>query len=100
MTTSVDPANVIRIVDRHNSRQGALISVLEDIQTEYNYLPCEALEIVAESTGRSLVDIYGVATFYRSFSLEPRGKHVACVCMGTACHVRGAKQILESFEEN
>lgn len=100
MTTSVDPANVTRIVDRHNSRQGALISVLEDIQTEYNFLPAEALEIVAENTGRSLVDIYGVATFYRSFSLQPRGKHVACVCMGTACHVRGAKQILESFEEN
>jgi NADH-quinone oxidoreductase subunit E len=100
MTTCVDPANVTRIVDRHNSRQGALISVLEDIQTEYNYLPSEALEIVATTTGRSLVDVYGVATFYRSFSLEPRGKHVACVCMGTACHVRGAQQILESFEEN
>ena len=99
MTTTVDPANVARIVDRHNSQQGALISVLEDIQAEYNYLPRDALEIVAESTGRSLVDIYGVATFYRSFSLKPRGKHVACVCMGTACHVRGAKQILDSFEK-
>jgi NADH-quinone oxidoreductase subunit E len=91
--------DVIRIVDRHNGRQGAVISILEDVQAAFNYLPEWALKIVASETGHSLVDIYGVATFYRGFSLEPRGTHLASVCMGTACHVRGAPRVLEGFED-
>jgi NADH-quinone oxidoreductase subunit E len=95
----MNPEDVFRIVDRHDGRQGAVISILEDIQAEYNYLPKEALKIVANRTGRSLVDVYGVATFYRGFSLKPRGRHLISVCMGTACHVRGSPQVLDSFEE-
>ncbi len=75
-----------------------LISILERIQAKYNYLPQEALREVSEETGRSLVDIYGVATFYRAFSLKPRGKHLVSVCLGTACHVRGGPMIAEEFE--
>jgi len=100
MKTLINPEDVLRIVDRHNGRQGAIISILEDVQATYNYLPQAALKIVANRTSRSLVDLFGVATFYRSFSLEPRGKHIASVCMGTACHVRGSPKVLGSFEHN
>jgi NADH-quinone oxidoreductase subunit E len=100
MKTRINPEDVFRIVDKHNGRQGAIISILEDVQATYNYLPGAALKIVANRTNRSLVDLFGVATFYRSFSLEPRGKHIASVCMGTACHVRGSPKVLGSFEQN
>ena len=76
----------------------SVISMLERVQARYNYLPEEALRKVAAETGRSLVDIYGVATFYRAFSLKPRGKHLVSVCLGTACHVRGGPMIAEEFE--
>ncbi|GAG40848.1 unnamed protein product, partial [marine sediment metagenome] len=89
---------ILGILDKHESDRGGLISILEDIQAKYSYLPTEALKIVADKTGRSLVDIYGVATFYKSFSLNPRGKHLCSVCVGTACHVRGAPTVAREFE--
>jgi NADH:ubiquinone oxidoreductase subunit E len=89
---------IVKIVEKHTADNSGLIAILEDIQAKYSYLPADALKAVAEKTGRSLVDIYGVATFYRSFSLEPRGKHLCSVCLGTACHVRGAPMIAEEFE--
>ena len=88
---------ILSIVDKHEGDRGGLISVLEDIQAKYSYLPPEALKLVADATGRSLVDVYGVATFYKSFSLKPRGKHLCLVCTGTACHVRGAPRIEEEY---
>ena len=87
-----------KIIDKHEQKQGGLIPILEDIQAEYSYLPSEALKLIAELTDRSLVDIYGVATFYKSFSLVPRGEHLISVCLGTACHVRGAPAIVDEFE--
>ena len=98
MSMSINPENIIRIVNKHAGRRGSIISILEDIQADYNYLPEDALRVVSARTDHSLVDIYGVATFYRAFSLEPRGRHLISVCMGTACHVRGAPLILEKFE--
>jgi NADH-quinone oxidoreductase subunit E len=86
------------IPEGDGSARGELISILEGIQAKYGYLPEDALKTVAENTGSSLVDIYGVATFYKSFSLEPRGKHLISVCLGTACHVRQAPMIVEEFE--
>jgi len=83
--------------DKINNREG-IISILENIQARYGYLPEKELRTVAEETGKSLVDIYGVATFYKSFSLKPRGKHVVSVCLGTACHVRGGPTIEKEFE--
>ncbi len=85
------------IIDRHRGERGELIAILEEIQGKYSYLPEESLRAVSEKTGRSLVDIYGVATFYRWFSLKPRGKHLLTCCMGTACHVRGAPRIDEEL---
>src|SRR5512136_2096385 len=76
----------------------ALIQVLQDVQDRFHWLPPEALEHVAEALGVPLVQVYGVATFYRSFSLTPRGRHICTVCLGTACHVRGGAAVLEEFE--
>jgi len=84
--------------ERLSANGDGLISILEEIQERYGYLPEMALRAVAKAAGRSLVDVYGVATFYRSFSLRPRGRHLISVCLGTACHVRGAPMTLEEFE--
>jgi NADH:ubiquinone oxidoreductase subunit E len=83
------------IVRKHDS----LIAILSDIQHTYSYLPEEALKAVSKLTGQPLADIYGVATFYKSFSLEPRGKHLCSCCVGTACHVRGGEAIAGEFEK-
>ena len=90
--------DIVNIINRHKDDRGGLIAILEDVQTKYGYLPAEALQQVAQQSGRSLVDVYGVATFYKSFSLQPRGEHLCSVCMGTACHVRGAPAVAEEFE--
>jgi len=85
-------------IQKYSNEKKALISILQDIQEEYNYLPQEALKIVSKTLGVPLIDIIGVATFYRAFSLEPRGKHLITVCLGTACHVRGGPKMLEEFK--
>jgi len=90
---------VIQIIRAHEGERGSIIAILTDVQTEYNYLPKRALEIVAHETNSSLVNIYGIATFYGAFSLEQRGRHLLSVCTGTACHVRGAPQLIKAFEE-
>jgi NADH-quinone oxidoreductase subunit E len=87
------PGKVSTIVQKHKDTRGALISILEDIQAKHGYLPEDMLRDVAAQTGRSLVDVYGVATFYKAFSLKPRGKHLISACVGTACHVRGAPAV-------
>ncbi len=90
---SVD--GISKVQEANQVGYGGLIATLEEIQSKYGYLPEEALRELAENTDRSLVDIYGVATFYRAFSLKPRGKHLISVCLGTACHVRGGPAIAE-----
>jgi NADH-quinone oxidoreductase subunit E len=94
----IDPTVIQRILKEHGEDRSGLIAILEDIQAEYGYLPETALRTVAAETGHSLVDTYGVATFFRSFSLQPRGKHLITVCLGTACHVRKASMIVGEFE--
>jgi len=94
----VDPEQIRRIVAKHREDRGGLIAVLQDIQTRHGYLREDALRLLAEATGRSMVDIYGIATFYRSFTLQPRGRHLIRACLGTACHVRGAPRVVEEFE--
>ncbi|MEW6367169.1 MAG: NAD(P)H-dependent oxidoreductase subunit E [Acidobacteriota bacterium] len=91
-------SEIARIIEKHSGERGDLLAILQEIQTKYSYLPAEALRTVAERTGRSLVDVYGVATFFRAFSLKPRGKHLVTCCLGTACHVRGAPKVSEELE--
>jgi NADH-quinone oxidoreductase subunit E len=94
----MESTGVFKILEKYDNKGDNLVAILEDIQSKYGYLPKDVLESVAEETGRSLVDIYGVATFYKSFSLNPRGEHLISVCLGTACHVRNAPMIVEEFE--
>ena len=91
-------SKVDTIIKKYGSEQAALMSILQDIQLEYNYLPRETLEHVSKKMVIPLSKIYGIATFYKAFSLTPRGRHLIKVCLGTACHVRGAPQILEEME--
>ena len=75
-----------------------LISILEEIQARYHYLPREAMILVSDRLGVPLSQVYSVATFYNAFSLERHGRHTICVCQGTACHVRGAARIRTHLE--
>jgi len=95
----MDPQTIEQLVERHGGDRSDLISLLEIIQNKYSYLPAAALRIIAEKTGQSLVDVYGVATFYKAFSLEPRGRHLVSVCLGTGCHVRAAPTIAAEFQQ-
>jgi len=97
-TSETDAGTVLGIVAKHEGAHGALIAALEDVQATYGYLPEAALRLVAERMDTSLVDVYGVATFYRAFTLKPRGRHVISCCLGTACHVRGAAGVVEEFQ--
>ena len=96
----MDLANVDRIVDQYQGRATALLAILQDIQARENWLPREALARVAERLQVPLTRVYGMATFFRAFSLKPRGKHICTVCMGTACHVRGAPRLVEKIERD
>ena len=86
------------IIGNNGNNADSLISVLQDIQAEYHYLPEEALRHVAKRLDLPLIQVYGVATFFKAFSLKPQGKHKCSVCLGTACHVRGAESILGELE--
>jgi NADH:ubiquinone oxidoreductase subunit E len=82
-------------IERYEAKPTALIMVLQDIQKHYHYLPIDALRAVASKMNLPIAQIYGVATFYKAFSLTPKGKHHICVCSGTACHVRQANVIID-----
>lgn len=86
------------IIDRYGADRTASLAVLQDIQREYNYLPREALELTAQRLGISNGEVFRLATFFTAFSLQPKGKYVCKVCMGTACHVLGGPRILETLE--
>ena len=87
------------IEEEYHNQCENLIMILQDISAEYNYLPQEALYLVSEQLGIPLSQVYSVATFYKAFSLEPRGEHIVNICLGTACHVRGAERVKERLED-
>jgi NADH:ubiquinone oxidoreductase subunit E len=86
------------IIDSHGGSREAMITVLQDSNTAFNYLPEEVLHRISTRLGVPYAEVYGAASFYKAFSLEPRGKHIVQVCLGTACHVRGARRIIEELE--
>jgi len=86
------------ILDSYQRDKGLLVSILQDTQAEYNYLPKEALIQISQGLDVPLSQVYSVATFFKAFSLKPRGRHLINVCLGTACHVRGAVRVLEAIE--
>ena len=84
-----------RILRRYSDPRSSIVAILQDIQSEYNYIPREALLRLSERLHLPLSTLYGTASFFKTFSLEPRGEHLVTVCLGTACHVRGGLQIIE-----
>ena len=95
---SVREEKVEEIIREYDSSRDSLISILQDVQSEYRYLPESILKLVARKLDLPLIQVYGVATFFKAFSLKPRGKHLLSVCLGTACHVRGAPAVLDEVE--
>jgi NADH:ubiquinone oxidoreductase subunit E len=85
------------IVDHYQAKPTALIMALQDIQKYYHYLPIEALKLMAQKMNLPIAQLYSVATFFKAFSLTPKGKHHICVCTGTACHVRQASVIVDNL---
>jgi NADH-quinone oxidoreductase subunit E len=94
----MEQATIEGVMSRHRQDSSAIIAILQDLQEEVNYLPEGALRYVAERLDIPVSKVYSLATFYRAFSLEPRGRHLIHVCTGTACHVRGAVKVLDTLE--
>jgi NADH-quinone oxidoreductase subunit E len=94
----MDLKKVDEIIDKYNAEKSFLIGIFQDIQAQWRYLPREAIARVVERLGIPLTQAYMVATFYKSFSLVPRGEHEINVCLGTACHLRGGQRLVENFE--
>ena len=88
------------IISKYNNDKSQLVSILQDVQDEFYYLPKEALKKVSEEMSIPVSQVYGIATFFRAFSLKPRGKHIINTCLGTACHIRGAIRLLEKLERS
>jgi NADH-quinone oxidoreductase subunit E len=95
----MDREVVDRIIDKHHGEASSLIQVLLELQSENHWLPREALERVSEKLHVPMSRVRHIATFYKAFSLVPKGRHEVHVCMGTACHVRGATRILDAVKD-
>jgi NADH-quinone oxidoreductase subunit E len=95
----MDNDRVDQIIENHQGEASSLIQVLLEIQSENHWLPKEALERVSEKLQVPLSRIQHIATFYKAFSLVPKGRHEVHICMGTACHVRGATRVLDTVQD-
>jgi NADH-quinone oxidoreductase subunit E len=87
------------IIDKYSTNHEALLMIMQDISDIYNYVPPEVVPVLAEKLGVKESLIYSVASFYKTISLEPRGKYIVNVCTGTACHVRGSSRIMDALAE-
>lgn len=92
-------SQINQIIDKYIDEPSPLMMILSAIQKDFGYIPLEVQEIVSQRTGLSVAEIYGVVTFYSFFSLTPKGKYVIGCCLGTACYVKGAQQIIDKFCE-
>ena len=97
--TAEQMAELMRTIKAHKNEPGALMPVLHEAQNIYGYLPAEVQTVIAEELNLPLAEVYGVATFYSQFTLQPKGKHRISVCLGTACYVKGSDKILEAIEK-
>lgn len=97
--TQEQEKKLLEVIEKNKDLPGALLPVLHEAQEIYGYLPIEVQQMVADGLNISLSEVYGVATFYTRFSLNPKGKHQISVCLGTACYVKGSGKILEEVEQ-
>ncbi len=98
-TPEVDWQKMDEIIDRYQSNREALLMIMQDISDIYNYVPPAVIPVLVQKLGVPESLVYSVATFYKTISLEPRGKYIVSVCTGTACHVRGADKIMDALKE-
>jgi NADH:ubiquinone oxidoreductase subunit E len=92
--------NVKEVLTEEQKKRGILIHAFQSIQKEHNYLPEDVLKSLSKKLDIPLSEVYSTASFYKHFYFKPRGRNVVCVCVGTACHVRGAGKVLEKIEES
>ena len=95
--TKEQEAKLIEIIDAHKDERGAMMPILQQAQEVYGYLPVEVMRIIADRTGKPLEEIFGIATFYSQFSLNPKGEVAIAVCLGTACYVKGSGDIYDKL---
>jgi NADH-quinone oxidoreductase subunit E len=100
MPEPLDCAKVDEILKQHAGQNGSLIPILQEVQSVFGYLPEEVLTVISKGLKIPLSRVYGVVTFYAQFYLTPRGRHTVRVCRGTACHVRGGKNVRKAVEQN
>jgi len=98
-SVNIDWKKIDEIIDSYNGNHEALLMTMQDVSDIYNYVPPEVIPVLAEKLNVRESQIYSVATFYKTISLEPRGKYIVSVCTGTACHVRGAEKITDALRE-
>lgn len=97
-TEAAEPEKLRRILERHGNRASQIIAILQDLQAAYQYLPEPELRFISRELDIPLTRLYAIATFYKAFRLAPRGRHEISLCMGTACHVRGAERVKDAIE--
>ncbi len=99
MLNEKDKEKIEAVLEKHQDEPGPLISILQEVQNIFGYLPEDALSYISQKLKISKSRIWGIVTFYTQFYLEPRGKNTIRVCIGTACHVKGAKKVLERLQK-
>ena len=97
--TKQQEEQLLKVIEKHKGQKGALMPILQEAQDIYGYLPIEVQQIIAENTGITMAEIYGVVTFYAQFSLYPKGEYKIAVCLGTACYVKGSGDIIERIKQ-
>ena len=97
--TKQQEEQLLKVIEEHKEQEGALMPILQKAQDIYGYLPIEVQQIIAENTGITMAEIYGVVTFYAQFSLYPKGEYKIAVCLGTACYVKGSGDIIERIKQ-
>lgn len=97
--TKEQEAKLLEVINEHKGQKGALMPIMQGAQEIYGYLPYQVQKIISDETGIPIEKIYGVATFYAQFSMQPKGKYVVSVCLGTACYVKGSGNVLEEVEK-
>lgn len=96
---AIDLSLMEPIFEKYREQKGTVIPILQNAQGIYGYLPPEVLQLIADRLGVALSKVYGVATFYSQFYMEPRGRHILRLCDGTACHVKGTRPLVSAVEE-
>lgn len=97
--TKEQEKELLAVIEKHAGEKGAMMPILQEAQGIYGYLPIEVQKIIADKTGVSMEEIFGIATFYSQFKLNPDGKYAISVCLGTACYVKGSGEVLEEISK-